>query len=131
MPVLESLRAGKRVPIRLHLYRGAKDIDAIVAAAGPLEVRRHDSRRELDKLSAGVLNQGVVLETGPLPVLSLEGWLDRASENPLVVLLDEVEDPQNAGAIIRTAAGFGASEGPFGSLVTCDGKGERGRCRIR
>lgn len=114
IPVLESLRAGKRVPIRLHLYKGLRDVESILEAAAGLEVRRHDSRRELDRLSGGVLNQGVVLETGPLPVLTLDHWLERAPHNPLVVVLDEIEDPQNAGAIVRTAAGFGASAVVFG-----------------
>lgn len=114
IPVLESLRAGKRVPIRLHVYKGARDIDAIVNAAAGVDIRRHDSRRELDRLSGGVLNQGVVLETGPLPVLSLDQWLERAGNNPLVVVLDEIEDPQNAGAVVRTAAGFAASAVIFG-----------------
>lgn len=107
IPVLESLRAGKRLPKRLHTLRGAKDIDEIVAAAAGIEIRQTD-RSELDRLSGGVLNQGVVLETGPLPVLTLEDWLSRLGENPLAVVLDEIEDPQNAGAIVRTAAGFGA-----------------------
>lgn len=113
-PVLESLRAGKRVAKRLHLYSGAKDLEALVEAAGRIEIVRHNSRRELDRLSQGVLNQGVVLETGPLPVLSLDEWLERAGDNPLAVVLDEIEDPQNAGAIVRTAAGFAASAVIFG-----------------
>lgn len=114
VPVLEALRAGKRVPVRLHVFKGVRDLDAILEAAGKLEVRRHDTRDQLDRLSGGVLNQGLVLETGPLPVLTLEEWLERRGDNPLAVVLDEIEDPQNAGAIVRTAAGFGASAVVFG-----------------
>lgn len=105
--MLEALRARKRPPLRLHILRGAKDVEDILHAAAGLEIR-HATRDELDRLSGGVLNQGVILEAGPLPILTLDEWLERLGENPLVVVLDEIEDPQNAGAIVRTAAGFGA-----------------------
>ncbi len=113
IPALEALRAGKRAPIRLHVLKGARGIEPILEAAGDLEIR-HASRGELDRLSGGVLNQGVVLEAEALPILRLDEWLETTNKNVLAVVLDEIEDPQNAGAIVRTAAGFGARGVVFG-----------------
>jgi 23S rRNA (guanosine2251-2'-O)-methyltransferase len=55
------------------------------------------------------VHQGVVLETAPLPSLELEDFLPSCPENALVLVLDQVTDPHNFGAIIRSAAAFGAS----------------------
>ncbi len=108
IPVIESLRAGKRAPRRLLLLKGAKGLEAIRAAAGEIPVVEVE-RRELDRMTGGVEHQGTVLETGPLPLFTLAGWLDSGPpEDAIVVLLDGVEDPRNFGAIIRSAAALGA-----------------------
>lgn len=60
---------------------------------------------DLDRLlGPGAVHQGVVIEAAPLPQPELED-LARAS---LLVLLDQVTDPHNVGAILRSAAAFGA-----------------------
>lgn len=59
----------------------------------------------LDRLSPG--HQGVAALLGAKEFASLEDIL-AASKRPFLVLLDEVEDPQNLGAIVRSAAGAGA-----------------------
>ncbi len=63
-------------------------------------------RSELDRLSRGVRHQGI-LAFAPELTVSL---LDRSSLGPcpLVAALDELEDPQNFGAIVRSAVAFGA-----------------------
>ncbi|CAD7032076.1 23S rRNA (guanosine(2251)-2'-O)-methyltransferase RlmB [Pseudorhizobium endolithicum] len=65
---------------------------------------------DIDKvLGPDAIHQGVMLETRPLPVKRLEAL----KESPLLLVLDQVTDPHNVGAIMRSAVAFGA-----GALVT-------------
>lgn len=64
---------------------------------------------ELKRLAEGVRHQGAVAEiegAAPLTENQLEAWLAEA-ENPLVLVLDGVEDPRNLGACLRAADGAG------------------------
>lgn len=84
-----------------------------------LEIGRADEQKfpveivtpqDLDKvLGPDAIHQGVMLETRPLPVRRLEALTD----SPLVLVLDQVTDPHNVGAIMRTAVAFGA-----GAVIT-------------
>jgi 23S rRNA (guanosine2251-2'-O)-methyltransferase len=53
-------------------------------------------------------HQGVVIEVEPLEDAWLDELIGRPSERALVLVLDQVTDPQNVGAILRSAAAFGA-----------------------
>jgi len=66
------------------------------------------SLRELDKLGDGDRHQGVVAIGGGFSYLNLEELLDGLPEQALLVALDEVTDPHNFGAIVRSAVAFGA-----------------------
>ena len=74
----------------------------------PVEVRL---RADLDRLVKGVPHQGVVAEAGPFPYVEPEDILTRAvgaREAAFLVVLDGIQDPQNLGAILRTAEAAGA-----------------------
>ncbi|MBT5518183.1 MAG: 23S rRNA (guanosine(2251)-2'-O)-methyltransferase RlmB [Rhodobiaceae bacterium] len=62
-------------------------------------------------LPADAVHQGMVLDASPLVPLSLE---DAAASGKLLIILDQVSDPRNVGAILRAAAVFGAG----GVIVT-------------
>jgi 23S rRNA (guanosine2251-2'-O)-methyltransferase len=95
---------------RLHATQRA------LAALPPVQIELHVSDdRDLDKLLPfDTPHQGLVLECDPLDPPAIEDVLASAGGRPLV-MLDQVTDPQNIGAILRSAAAFGAA-----ALITQD-----------
>lgn len=68
------------------------------------------SPRDLDRiLGPDTVHQGLMLETEPLPEPSFEEVRENAIQAGPLVILDQVTDPHNAGAILRSCAVFGAS----------------------
>ncbi|WP_320202209.1 TrmH family RNA methyltransferase [Agrobacterium sp. rho-13.3] len=68
------------------------------------------SPQDIDKvLGPDAIHQGVMLETKPLPMRKLSALKD----SPLILVLDQVTDPHNVGAIMRSAVAFNA-----GALIT-------------
>lgn len=66
------------------------------------------TREELDAIAKGHKHQGVVAITGSYPYAELADLVARAKAPPLLVALDEITDPHNFGAIVRSAVAFDA-----------------------
>jgi 23S rRNA (guanosine2251-2'-O)-methyltransferase len=112
-PVREALRARRRRLVRLCVRAGLRhpelaELRALARAAGvSVEELSADA---LSRLAPGARTQGLVLEVGPLPELSLEEVLALGPPGRRrVVALDGVEDPQNVGALLRSAEAAGAT----------------------
>ncbi len=68
-------------------------------------------RAELDRLTDGAVHQGIALKMPSYDYADPDELADRAADSgdvPLIVALDKITDPRNLGAIIRSAAAFGA-----------------------
>ncbi len=112
-PVVEALRAN--IPATaLYLAIGIElddRIREIARTAGDRGIALLEiSRAELDRMTGGVLHQGVGLQVPPYAYESFEDLVAAATEQvaPLLVALDGVTDPRNLGAVVRSAAAFGA-----------------------
>lgn len=110
---MEAFRSGKTID-KLFVLDGCKD--------GPIlsilrEARKHDtilkhvSRDRLDQMSETGKHQGVIAYAAAYKYAEVEDILENAREKgepPFIFLLDNIEDPHNLGAIIRTANLAGA-----------------------
>ncbi len=105
-----ALRNAERRIDRIRATENAerKLSDAIAARGLPVE---RVTPKDLDKqLGPDTVHQGVLLEVGPPAPLDLPALIGRAVSSGLpLVLLDQVTDPQNVGAVLRSAAVFGAA----------------------
>ena len=106
-PVLEALRANQPLQ-RVHIAKGAggtrvQEIIELCRLAGvPV---RFENRDALDRMSSTSVHQGVVALGAAQKFTDLDS---AAATAKMIVILDGVEDPHNAGAIIRTAHAAGA-----------------------
>jgi len=112
--VVEALRAGMPVT-SVYVAEGAerdsrlREVFALAADGGVslLEV----PRVELDRMTSGAVHQGLAARIPAYEYAHPDDLLALAQERgekPLVVALDSVTDPRNLGAVVRSAAGFGA-----------------------
>ena len=111
--VLEAFRSGRCVD-KLYVQDKCEDgpVRTIVR-----EARKHDTilkfvpKERLDQMSETGTHQGVIAEVASYEYASVEDILKKAEEKgepPFIILLDNIEDPHNLGAIIRTANQAGA-----------------------
>mgnify|MGYP002621050567 FL=1 len=104
-----ALGNARRTAHRLLATENAERRLADVIRASGVAVER-TTPGELDRLlGTDTVHQGLMLEADPLPEPDLAELVERAAEVGPLVLLDHVTDPHNAGAVLRSAAAFGAS----------------------
>ena len=111
--VIEALRAGTAID-KIYLQKGETDktlghIASRARAAGTVVVEA--DRRKLDAMSRTHAHQGVIALASVREYVSVESILNAAQEKgeaPLLVVCDEISDPHNLGAVIRTAECAGA-----------------------
>ena len=103
-----ALRNPARKILRLALTENAER-SLIESLGGLAHEVDQVSPRDLDKiLGADAVHQGAMLETEPLPEPDFQDLIAASGGRPLIVL-DQVTDPHNVGAILRSAAVFGAA----------------------
>lgn len=88
--------------------RKASFSDVMRALAAARVAYRLVPADELDRVAASRHHEGICLLVKPRPIPSLEAWISRCPPAALALVLDGVENPHNLGAIVRTAAHFGA-----------------------
>lgn len=110
--VMEALRSQRSIN-KILLQDGAKggSISEIIAVAKERNLALEFVKAEkLDKLVPGMRHQGIAALVAPIAFQTLEDVFAKAeakNEPPFIILLDELQDPQNVGAIIRTADAAG------------------------
>lgn len=113
-PVLEALQAGlpiRRAYVADGVERDDRLRDILTFAAEHGIPLLQATRPELDRLTGGGVHQGVALQLPAFEYADAEDVLADALDAPeggLVVACDSITDPRNLGAIIRSAAAFGA-----------------------
>lgn len=111
--VLEAFRAGKTID-KLYIQDGCHDgvLNTITR-----EARKHDTiinyvaKERMDQMSTTGKHQGVIAQAAAYEYTELDEIFAKAEEKgepPFIFILDEIEDPHNLGAIIRTANLAGA-----------------------
>ena len=106
---LTSKRPINKIFIKAGLQGGSlgKIVAAAQEAAIPVE---YVQAEKIDRLAPGMRHQGIVALASPIAFSTLEDVLQRAAsrnETPFLLLLDELQDPQNVGALIRSADAAG------------------------
>ena len=112
--VVEALRA--RVPVKSIYVAERISVDDRVREVLKIAADRHlplleVPRPELDRITGGAVHQGLALTVPPYEYAHPDDLVTAArdaGEQPLVVAVDGITDPRNLGAVVRSAAAFGA-----------------------
>lgn len=111
--VMEAIRSGRTVE-KVFIQEGLSD-GTILSIVREIKKRNilHSfvSRDRLDQMSESGRHQGVIAQCAEYSYSEIEDIFEKAKEkgeDPFIIILDEIEDPHNLGAIIRTANLCGA-----------------------
>jgi 23S rRNA (guanosine2251-2'-O)-methyltransferase len=124
LPVREDLIEGRNAVI--EALKSDRTIEQILIAKGDVEgsvnlimalarenkvVIKEVDRKKLDQMSVSKVHQGVMAIVTPYKYFQVDdilSYADEKNEKPFIIILDEIEDPHNFGAIIRSAEVCGA-----------------------
>ncbi|MBI4412315.1 MAG: 23S rRNA (guanosine(2251)-2'-O)-methyltransferase RlmB [Deltaproteobacteria bacterium] len=110
-PVIEAVRAGRRKIHEIYVEgRKGKPNDSEIAS---LLLKHHSKFRiveksEIDSLTRQAKHQGIAAKADDFPYSTLEQMVEQFADQALFVMGDSIQDPQNLGAICRSAYCFGA-----------------------
>lgn len=110
--VTEALRSSRSIN-KILVQDGIKggSIGEIISSAKQKNILiEYVKAEKLDKLAAGIRHQGIIAMAAPIAFQTLDDVFAKAAEkneDPFILLFDELQDPQNVGALIRTADAAG------------------------
>lgn len=110
-PVREAIRVhGERLERVLVEERGGPQIEAVARFASDRGATvARVSRGDLDRASKGARHQGAIAYAPDLAIVGIDDLATDLASDAVIVALDEIEDPQNFGAVIRSAVALGAT----------------------
>jgi 23S rRNA (guanosine2251-2'-O)-methyltransferase len=104
-PVSESIRAGRRKILELFVTRRGRSqrLESLAARATTANLPVHRvSDEKLNAMAGGDAHQGVTARVATCPTVGIEA-IGQGAASPFVIILDSILDPQNFGAVVRTA----------------------------
>lgn len=112
-PVLEAFRAGRGVEkLIISEARGGREVTELISLARERNIKiSYEPRESLSRVTRTDTHQGVVAIVAAGKYTTLDAILLKAKklgEQPFIIVLDGIQDPQNLGAIIRSAVCAGA-----------------------
>lgn len=112
-PVIEAIRGNRRIDkILLQRDISGEKIDWIIEQAQKENILvERVSKNQLDNIASSHSHQGIIAFAEPVRLVSPREIVDYSrerNEDPLIIILDQIQDPHNFGSIIRTAYTAGA-----------------------
>lgn len=110
--IIETLNSGNKIK-KLYIQSGLKmkDIDNLVLnSKNNGAIIKYVDKTELDKMSQYKKHKGLIAEVDDYKYSDIDEIFEYAkskNESPFIIILDEIEDPHNLGAIVRTADATG------------------------
>ncbi|MGC8660237.1 MAG: 23S rRNA (guanosine(2251)-2'-O)-methyltransferase RlmB [Desulfomonilaceae bacterium] len=109
-PVIETIKADRRKVYEIFLVKGSDAEKRLNREFGEINLNiRYVSGAQLDSLTRDVKNQGIAARVGVFPYHDFDSEILRLKnkERFLVLMLDQIQDPNNLGNILRSACCFG------------------------
>ncbi len=107
--VQAALKNPQRKCQLLLLSKGiAPEVEALLPQNPDIKVKHISPEDMMALLGRDTVHQGIALKASPLPQLHIEDVIANCSDQSCLLVLDQVTDPQNVGATMRSAAAFGA-----------------------